>query len=442
MQLTSFEVKGLFNTYNYAIPLQGPNGLQQPLMPDETVGPSVVILYGPNGSGKTTILAMINGFMELDFNIFRAVPFSSAVLRFSDGERVEVTARKSDGPSPLVVSYKDHKVRLHPLRPGPLEEKDATRVEEFRSAFNRSTSGINYTLIDTHRFLDNYRADDFASRIRHRYGLPDDDLARHQATVRRLAIDSPTIRRRRSEEEHEGRLLAQKVKRFINLAQGDYRSFFAAREPELFTRIIQRFVSPQRITVNPDDLYARLSMIREADQANLRLGIRPDIWDFDELGKILADPDTSREALAVIGAYVDFLESRHADRQLIAERLLVFERLINQFFEGITTTIDPDLGLRIESAGESILFEDQLSSGQYHLLYLLVEALTTRRRGTVIAIDEPELSMHISWQRKLIKALIECAAGAEPQFIFATHSPDLAANFRESTISLGESESK
>ena len=62
------------------------------------------------------------------------------------------------------------------------------------------------------------------------------------------------------------------------------------------------------------------------------------------------------------------------------------------------------------------------------LLFLMVAALVTRRRGTVIAIDEPEMSMHIAWQRKLIPALVECASNAEPLFIFATHSPDLAAS--------------
>ena len=44
----------------------------------------------------------------------------------------------------------------------------------------------------------------------------------------------------------------------------------------------------------------------------------------------------------------------------------------------------------------------------------MVEALITRRRGTVIAIDEPEMSMHIAWQRKLIPNLLRCASNAAP----------------------------
>ena len=50
----------------------------------------------------------------------------------------------------------------------------------------------------------------------------------------------------------------------------------------------------------------------------------------------------------------------------------------------------------------------------------------------MIAIDEPEMSMHISWQNKLVKALLKISSKANPQFIFATHSPDIAANYNNS----------
>jgi predicted ATPase len=40
---------------------------------------------------------------------------------------------------------------------------------------------------------------------------------------------------------------------------------------------------------------------------------------------------------------------------------------------------------------------------------------------TVFVIDEPELSLHISWQEKFVKAITE--ASPSTQFILATHSP-------------------
>jgi len=133
------------------------------------------------------------------------------------------------------------------------------------------------------------------------------------------------------------------------------------------------------------------------------------------------------------------LESRLAERVLVAERLRTFEDVMGTFFIDKSVKVDGKIGLNIITRTGALLREDQLSSGEYHLLYLMVAALTTRRRGTIIAIDEPEMSMHISWQRRLVSALVKCASGAEPQFIFATHSPDIAAEYPESMIRLAPS---
>ena len=113
---------------------------------------------------------------------------------------------------------------------------------------------------------------------------------------------------------------------------------------------------------------------------------------------------------------------------------------MGEFFHDKTISISPRTGLAIKTdpPEKRFLKEQQLSTGEYHLLYLMVAALVTQRRGTVLAIDEPEMSMHLAWQRKLIRALFECASKAEPQFIFATHSPDVAADFPDSLVQLAD----
>lgn len=143
-----------------------------------------------------------------------------------------------------------------------------------------------------------------------------------------------------------------------------------------------------------------------------------------------------QQALTVLGSYVEQLESRAAERALVADRLVTFERLMKEFLGDKSIAIDPRVGIQIRAQSGEPLEERQLSSGELHLLFLMVSALVTRRRGTVIAIDEPEMSMHIAWQRRLIPALVECASKAEPLFILATHSPDLVASFPDAMIEL------
>jgi predicted ATP-dependent endonuclease of OLD family len=48
--------------------------------------------------------------------------------------------------------------------------------------------------------------------------------------------------------------------------------------------------------------------------------------------------------------------------------------------------------------------------------------------------DEPELSLHIDWQRKILNALLDLNPKA--QIIVATHSPEIAGNFPQNIINM------
>ena len=139
-------------------------------------------------------------------------------------------------------------------------------------------------------------------------------------------------------------------------------------------------------------------------------------------------------------AATEVLESRAREQELVAERLRTFERTINGYFRDKKIRVEPRKGFIISGLSDEQLPEESLSSGEYHLLYLMVAALTTQRRGTVLAIDEPELSMHMSWQRRLIDSLLECASNASPQLLLATHSPDIVGGYRDYLVEFGNTD--
>jgi predicted ATPase len=70
-----------------------------------------------------------------------------------------------------------------------------------------------------------------------------------------------------------------------------------------------------------------------------------------------------------------------------------------------------------------------LSSGERHLLSFLTLFLILGRNRKVFLIDEPEISMSIKWQRKLLALLAEFSPHA--QIIVATHSPEIADGHTE-----------
>lgn len=70
---------------------------------------------------------------------------------------------------------------------------------------------------------------------------------------------------------------------------------------------------------------------------------------------------------------------------------------------------------------------EKLSSGEQQLVTLAVKLCAFAERGWVIFIDEPELSLHVSWQRALPRMLTDLSRHLECALVVATHSPVLMA---------------
>ena len=68
-----------------------------------------------------------------------------------------------------------------------------------------------------------------------------------------------------------------------------------------------------------------------------------------------------------------------------------------------------------------------LSSGEKQIIILMacLSLSEDSKRSHVYVVDEPEISLHISWQEQFVDALLE--ASPNTQFILATHSPSIIA---------------
>ena len=74
---------------------------------------------------------------------------------------------------------------------------------------------------------------------------------------------------------------------------------------------------------------------------------------------------------------------------------------------------------------------NQLPSGEQQVLLLFGE-LARRRRGAVLAIDEPEISLHPTLQRQVVHQLRQFARTWDMQVILATHSLEVLRAVHES----------
>lgn len=109
-------------------------------------------------------------------------------------------------------------------------------------------------------------------------------------------------------------------------------------------------------------------------------------------------------------------------------RIQTFRDIINRCdFANKQLEIDKRFGFRFVSNDElhTILSLEQLSSGEKQMIIQVYELLFRAQSGTLVMIDEPELSLHMMWQMNYLKNLREIAKLRGFQCIVATHSPQI-----------------
>ena len=100
-------------------------------------------------------------------------------------------------------------------------------------------------------------------------------------------------------------------------------------------------------------------------------------------------------------------------------------------FQDMIDELFADTGKRIDRKSNEIQFFQwgevltpyQLSSGEKQMLVILLTVLVENRQPYALLMDEPEISLHIEWQQRLISLIRKLNPNA--QIILSTHSPAL-----------------
>jgi len=69
---------------------------------------------------------------------------------------------------------------------------------------------------------------------------------------------------------------------------------------------------------------------------------------------------------------------------------------------------------------------------------LLYELIFNTDPNTLVLIDEPEISLHVTWQKEFINDLIEIIELQKIQVITATHSPQIVNGRWDLTYNLAD----
>ena len=161
------------------------------------------------------------------------------------------------------------------------------------------------------------------------------------------------------------------------------------------------------------DLKAKLDYIREA-------GFEP------ELPSGLRFPMSRYELSARRQDYEDLIlsVSDYVDRNYqLAESIIIFKDIVNEIFINKSRSITETGRLTINMDNGSSLELRSLSSGERQILIMFYTLLFHAEPGSVVILDEPEISLHVSWQQRLGDFFMDICRVRGLQMIVATHSP-------------------
>ena len=121
---------------------------------------------------------------------------------------------------------------------------------------------------------------------------------------------------------------------------------------------------------------------------------------------------------------------------VLAESVIIFKDIVNEIFIDKSVTVSDSGKIGITMNNGMSLPIHKLSSGEKQILIMFFALLFHAEPGSIVILDEPEISLHVSWQQKLGKYFSDICRVRDLQMIVATHSPQVIHDMWDSAREL------
>lgn len=163
------------------------------------------------------------------------------------------------------------------------------------------------------------------------------------------------------------------------------------------------------------DLKAKLDFIKDA-------GFEPEIPAGLKFPPSRYDIGKNRKAYVSLAASMSgYIERNY----LLAESIIIFKDIVNDVFINKTVQVSDKGRIAIQMDNGTPLQLQKLSSGEKQILIMFYAMLFHAPGGSILIIDEPEISLHVSWQQKLGDYFLDICRVRGIQMIVSTHSPQI-----------------
>jgi ABC-type lipoprotein export system ATPase subunit len=408
-RLIRYEVTELFGTFDYRFDLDAEG---------------ITILTGVNGSGKSTILRTIDAISTGNWVALFEIPFKFLSLGF-DGDReltlnrdksqvhIALTGEKTwSAPSALITRYgiidRKHWIETY-------EHLMMLEAEGRLTAADRS---LRNELVHTGPPRESVSMPAWLQELSFSFPVL-------FITDQRLIVDSPNKRTAQNSTRVSTRVAADEAARQIaheiSAAKSAYANRSQVLDRDLPQRVVKALGRPPRVSVQ--SLRQSLDELTRQSKDLESVGLSPteSVGEFEDI-------DLATENVrSFIKVYIEDTRKKLSVLEPLRIKLQLFTEFLKQHYGRKYVQIDPERGFTIMVSGDktSELQPSKLSSGEQQILVLAHEILFKATPGTLVLIDEPELSLHVLWQASFVEDLALMGQVNNLSFLLATHSPTL-----------------
>ncbi|MBE0449033.1 MAG: AAA family ATPase [Actinobacteria bacterium] len=440
LRIKSIKVTGLFGLYDHDVTLKEDR---------------VTVIHGPNGVGKTVFLKLTDAFLRGSYHEIITVPFETFEILFADNSLARIhVERESSNSRKIQLIFKNsegiiEELALDPDRLSP--KRFSERISDFLPFLIQ---------IGPNEWIDR-RTDEAIG--------PDELITLVNEFDPKLAkkwvVREPKGLREFRERINVHLIEAQRLIRLTNVS-GDWR--FRPNRERQTTNTVQEYsrdmkrklestlatyakhsqkldqTFPQRLlqeTVDPltiDQLKTELQQIEETRNRLKRIGILEGGDSSQDAYPLqISKLDNMQEGqLPVMSVYARDTKQKLAVLNELSERIEILLDVLNRKFTNKQVTISRESGIAVFGKDGNSIPITALSSGEQHELVLLYDLLFKVKPNTLVLIDEPELSLHISWQKGFMDDLLEIIRLAHFDVLIATHSPYIVGDHSDLLVIL------
>ncbi len=386
--------------------IEGLAGRKEPL--ELELNRDANIFFGLNGSGKTSLLKILHSAMCSHTANLPNVPFTSAEVSIYSVKWRKTFTRSLKKPKPSRTTRRLTRRVVHHEVAG---QEEVVTVETLPSdddlvwSCTPSTPRWGAHAHWAHEYLPTTRL--------HVSDAPFGAYSEASGSGRSLLT-----------EEHLDSFFANSVEHLWSSYSAEVLGAVRTAQEQGLASILRAVLSTEsaqrrrrKSKLTPKTAYARVHNFLQRQGSASILGTQTAFTN-----RYNADP-TLQDVVQDIDSVEDKIEEAMSARNMLQE-------LIARMFKGNKEIRYTDESIDVYTQSGDKIGLASLSSGEKHLLRLFVPALLVGQSSMMI--DEPELSLHVDWQRALIHSLR--ALNSTAQLILATHSPEVLADVPDDKI--------